>query len=99
MIGKSGTAGLGGGMSKARKRELDIVEEEVKTRHTTHWDLDYLPMAEIEKMYQRGEKGSNAKEASSRKRSGQPARYLVPVAVAAAIAMAAAGFFIFGYPG
>jgi hypothetical protein len=82
-------------MSKERTRNLDIVEEEVKTRHTTHWDLDYLPMAEIEKMYRRGKNAPNAGGGPS----GQAARYLVPMAVAAAIAMAVAGFFIFLYPG
>lgn len=32
---------------------LKIYHEEVKTRQTTHWDLDYLPAAEVERMMNR----------------------------------------------
>ena len=34
--------------SEKKKR---IYQEEVKTKHTTHWDLDYLSQAELKALY------------------------------------------------
>ena len=39
--------------------KLKIYHEEVKERHTTHWDLDYLSMQELEALYIKSPKHPN----------------------------------------
>ncbi len=36
-----------------------VYEEAAKTRETTHWDLDYLPMAEIDALDKAGRKAQS----------------------------------------
>lgn len=33
-----------------------VIREEVKERHTTHWDEDYLPTAEVERLHRAGQR-------------------------------------------
>lgn len=40
-------------MSRENKK-LRVYEEDVKTRHTAHWDWDYLPWKEVERRLQEG---------------------------------------------
>jgi hypothetical protein len=37
-----------------KRRRTHVIREEVKERHTTHWDLDYLPAAEVDKLMRQG---------------------------------------------
>jgi len=34
------------------KKNLRVYKEDVKTRHTAHWDWDYLPWKEVERRLQ-----------------------------------------------
>lgn len=45
------------------KKEIKIHAEEVKGRHTTHWDLDYLPRDQVEDAFNGGQ--SDAEEEAS----------------------------------
>ena len=38
------------------RAKFRIYEEDAKSRQTTHWDLDYLPTADIEQMIRSGRK-------------------------------------------
>ncbi len=40
-------------------KKLKIYHEEVKERHTTHWDLDYLSMQELKALYKKSPKQPN----------------------------------------
>lgn len=34
-----------------------VYKESEKLRHTSHWDIDYLPLKEVEALYARGDTG------------------------------------------
>lgn len=37
-------------LSSTRKRALKVYEEIVKSRHTSHWDWDYLSLHELDRL-------------------------------------------------
>ncbi len=37
------------------RKKLKIYQEEVKSRHTSHWDWDYLPTQELEAAVKEGD--------------------------------------------
>lgn len=39
---------------ETQPKKARIHRDEVKERHTTHWDLDVLPDAEIERLHRQG---------------------------------------------
>lgn len=39
---------------ETKSKKARIHRDEVKERHTTHWDLDVLPDAEIERLHREG---------------------------------------------
>ena len=40
---------------KAGKSPAKVVHDEIKQRHTSHWDMDYLPSKEIEDQLRKDE--------------------------------------------
>jgi hypothetical protein len=70
-------------MVKKRKKPR-IYTEKAKREHTTHWDMDYLPVEEVEALY-----GLNAKplpDATSNDQSiPSAARWLVVSLIAVAL--------------
>jgi hypothetical protein len=73
-------------MVKKRKKPR-IYMEEAKRRHTTHWDIDYLPREEVEALY-----GLDAESSYDAKANGQikdkgDRRHLVIKAVVVLIVM------------
>ena len=38
-----------------KRRRIRIYEEQVKSAHTTHWDLDYLPSDVVDSAYKKSE--------------------------------------------
>lgn len=49
----------------SEKKEDRIHSEEVKDRHTTHWDIDYLSTEELERAHREGRQQKNDGETSS----------------------------------
>lgn len=39
---------------RPRRRKATIVVDELKARHTSHWDLDLLPRAELDRAWREG---------------------------------------------
>ena len=72
-------------MKPAKKKRLYF--EDVKTRHTTHWDLDYLSLVELDSMY--GQK-SREEGAGDRKRKWSRPKILAAVLVGASTVLLAA---------
>ncbi len=67
------------------RRRFKIFQEEVKLRHTPHWDADYMSRAEFD-AYMRGEfhpdrgaidaRQASAVEAAAADRDGRPSAWL-----------------------
>jgi hypothetical protein len=62
-----------------------LYTEREKIRHTTHWDLDYLPIEAVERSYLQAST-SRAKKAS-RKKSDRSQRWLGLVLLAAGVVL------------
>jgi hypothetical protein len=37
-------------MTTGKRRKLKLIRDDVKERHTSHWDLDYLSREELERL-------------------------------------------------
>ena len=49
------------------RKKRRVYQEEAKTRQTSHWDWDYLPLADIERLARKGNSASTeAPQASYR---------------------------------
>ncbi len=70
-----------------QRRQWKIYQDEIKTRQTAHWDLDYLPTAEYEALMA----GQRDREEAVRRRAAR--RWLGRVAAVGAMAVAA-GFMV-----
>jgi len=46
-------------MLKPRKKPL-VYKESVKVRHTSHWDIDHLPLKEVDALYNMNSSASSA---------------------------------------
>ena len=57
-------------MDKAEKKTR-IYKDQAKDRHTTHWDMDYLPRKEVDALYAESEKKQHKKESDM---EGDPTR-------------------------
>lgn len=78
-------------MSREKKKPR-VYEENVKTRHTAHWDWDYLPWKEIERRLK--EAGLNGEERVVQDRKHRR-RYIIWIAFGLLI-LAGLLFVLFG---
>lgn len=78
-------------MKPGKKKRVYV--EDVKTRHTTHWDLDYLSLVELDAMY-----GESRGQGPGRDQSvNRPPRRTILTAVlagAAAVLLAAVALLV-----
>jgi len=44
------------------EEEAKVHTEQVKERHTSHWDLDYMSTEDIEEAYREGEEAADAEK-------------------------------------
>jgi hypothetical protein len=65
-----------------------IHQEDAKTRQTSHWDWDYLPLAELERLGRRQQALQAAREGE--KRASDVRRILAWICLAAGVALLAA---------
>jgi hypothetical protein len=68
-----------------------IHQEEAKTRQTSHWDWDYLPRAELERLSRRQRDARAARERRPRAR-----RRLAWICLAAALGLLVASVVVLG---
>ena len=68
-------------MNSEKKKRVFV--ENVKTEHTTHWDLDYLSLAELEALY---DKKNRSDRAADRKATWFPRRSTLVAVLAASTA-------------
>ena len=47
---------------KKLSKKTRIYKDQAKDRHTTHWDMDYLPRKDVEALYAKTEKKQPRKE-------------------------------------
>jgi len=57
-------------MNKPQKKTR-IFKEQAKDRHTTHWDMDYLPRKEVEALYAKSDGQRKKRKADT---EGDPGR-------------------------
>ena len=58
-------------MKKPETKKTRIYKDQAKDRHTTHWDMDYLPRKEVDALYAESRKKRHTKEPDM---EGDPAR-------------------------
>ena len=62
-------------MTQIRKKKVRVIREDVKERHTSHWDLDYLSREELERLMtpnrESGEARDTEAEPDSTKQPGK----------------------------
>ena len=58
-------------MNKPEKKKKRIYKDQAKDRHTTHWDMDYLPRKEVDALYAKSSTMQKKKEADT---EGDPGR-------------------------
>jgi hypothetical protein len=54
-----------------QEKKTRIYKDQAKDRHTTHWDMDYLPRKEVDALYEKSEKKRYRKEPDT---EGDPSR-------------------------
>ena len=57
-------------MNKPEKKTR-VYKDQAKDRHTTHWDMDYLPRKEVDALYAKSKKKRAKKEPDT---EGDPSR-------------------------
>jgi len=57
-------------MNKPEKKTR-VYKDQAKDRHTTHWDMDYLPRKEVEALYAKSQKKRKKREPEG---EGDPGR-------------------------
>ena len=55
------------------KKKDRVYFEDIKAKHTTHWDLDYLDRAELERLYRKNRLKSGLIDGQSDIRNAAPA--------------------------
>ncbi len=68
-------------MNKSLKKTR-IYKDQAKDRHTTHWDLDYLPREEVESLYADSKKKKGGSEPEIEKNPGRIGWTLIIAGVA-----------------
>jgi len=48
---------------QTRKIRFQVHEDKVKTVHTSHWDWDYLPREQVDRLVRRNTSGGNERKA------------------------------------
>jgi len=44
------------------QHKAEVHSEEVKDRHTSHWDMDYLPTDQVEALHEEGRKKAKERD-------------------------------------
>ena len=54
-------------MNKSGKKKARLIREDIKDRHTSHWDLDYISHEELEQLMTRkpGQAATNSTSADN----------------------------------